>query len=432
MIVLLLPVVAAILVCYYTHWPVNLLYKTECTTIDSLRTYIFVLEGEPKPTARCERFEARMKDGNVLLYIARDSMRTMPQTGDTLIARTRIRRGGVIGTFDYGTYLRRQGIIGTAYIGTHSIVRHIPSAVKPQPPLQKRLYRRLAESGLQGDELATVGALTLGYKEDLDPELRRRFQASGAAHVLAVSGLHTGIIYGIILWLLTLGGRLKPRYENRAGRWAISVTVIAVMWFYAWLTGLTPSVVRAVVMVSLVEIGKMAYRNSLSLNTIAAAAVLILLVRPLDLWSVSFQLSFAATAAIVVFYPKIRYDGNPVFRYFLSLILVSLAAQVGTLPITLHTFGQVSTYFLLTNCIVLPIATFLVPFGMFTILLGGSIAGVLLGKITWALAWIMNHAVGWIESLPGSTVTGHCNGWMICIYYLIIVLFYLLVLKKHE
>lgn len=291
--------------------------------------------------------------------------------------------------------------------------------------MQERLYGRLEAGGLSGDELATTGALTLGYKEDLDKELKRHFQASGAAHVLAVSGLHTGIIYGILIGLLTLGGRYKPLYENRLGRCALSTIVILAMWGYAWLTGMTPSVVRAVLMVTIFEVGRMAYRQAFSLNTIAAAAVLILLVHPQDLWSVSFQLSFAATAAIVVLlaYPfplLIRKGiGAQITRYFGGIILVSLAAQLGTLPITMYYFGQISNYFLLTNLIVLPIAGFLVPCGLVSIALGGSWCGVLFSKVTRALAWAMNHSVEWIESLPGSTTKVSIGLGMVVIYYVL-------------
>ena len=157
-----------------------------------------------------------------------------------------------------------------------------PKYAPKTPPnaMQQMLYGRLAAAGLEGDELATVGALTLGYKEELDKDLRRHFQASGAAHVLAVSGLHTGIIYGLLIALLTLGGHFKPMHENRLGRCAISLIIIGAMWGYAWLTGMTPSVVRAVLMVTIFEVGHMAYKRSFSINTIAAAAVLILLVKP--------------------------------------------------------------------------------------------------------------------------------------------------------
>ena len=305
------------------------------------------------------------------------------------------------------------------------------SSKKAPNAMQERLYGRLAAAGLSGDELATVGALTLGYKEGLDKELRRHFQAAGAAHVLAVSGLHTGIIYGVLLWLLTLGGRVKPMYENRAGRWAISIVIIAAMWFYAWLTGMTPSVVRAVVMVTIFEVGRMAYRQAFSLNTIAAAAVLILLVKPTDLWSVSFQLSFTATAAIVLFaracerwLHRLNWRNTLIGKaaaWISGTIIVSIAAQLGTLPLTMYYFRQISTYFLLANLIVLPLATFLVPCGLISIALGGSVVGIAFSKITWALAWTMNHAVGWIESLPGSTVPVSISWGMVILYYALFI-----------
>ena len=305
------------------------------------------------------------------------------------------------------------------------------SSKKAPNAMQQRLYGRLAAAGLEGDELATVGALTLGYKQDLDKDLRRHFQASGAAHVLAVSGLHTGIIYGVLLWLLTLGGRVKPRYENRAGRVAIGLVIIAAMWCYAWLTGLTPSVVRAVVMVTIFEVGRMMYRQAFSLNTIAAAAVLILMVRPADLWSVSFQLSFTATAAIVLFAKQMElylhrkewmgtWKGR-VLDWIAGIVIISIAAQLGTLPLTMYYFGQISNYFLLTNLIVLPIATFLVPCGLISVALGGSWLGQIIGKITWSLAWLMNHAVEWIESLPGSTAKVSVSLGMVILYYALFI-----------
>lgn len=323
-----------------------------------------------------------------------------------------------------------------------------PPKYSPRPApnaLQERLYGRLQEAGLEGDELATAGALTLGYKEELSQELRQHFQVSGAAHVLAVSGLHTGILYGVIVWLLTLGGRFRPMHENRIGRWALSLVVIAAMWGYAWLTGMTPSVVRAVVMVTIFEVGRMSYQRAFSLNTIAAAAFFILVARPTDLWSVSFQLSFAATAAIVSLPRPLRRGGEiglprPLRRggeivgkvgtFFGGIIMVSLAAQIGTLPITIHYFGQVSTYFLITNLIVLPLATFMVPCGLISIALGGTAAGVLFSKMTFGFAWLMNHATGWIEQLPGSSFPAHAGSGMVLLYYVLLAIFLLFLPKK--
>lgn len=308
--------------------------------------------------------------------------------------------------------------------------------------MQEKLYQRLQDGGLDGDELATVGALTLGYKEELDRELKRHFQASGAAHVLAVSGLHTGIIYGLLIFFLTLGGRFKPLHENRFHRCLLSLIIIAAMWGYAWLTGLTPSVVRAVTMVTIFEIGRMAYRRAFSLNTVAAAAVLILLAKPTDLWNVSFQLSFTATASIIVFARECEkylhsrdldhtYTGRAL-SWIIGTVIISFAAQLGTLPITMYYFHQVSTYFLLANLMVLPLASLLVPCGLISIALGGSQIGIHFSKITWVLAWAMNHSVGWIERLPGSTIPCQINGIMVAIYYGIFILFCFFWIKTSQ
>lgn len=422
MIVLLLPLVAAILFFDHLH-PFQ-------PQPEEAQTYGFVIESAPKATAKCERFETkvigakglRMKELEVYLYILRDSTRALPSWGDTVVAKTQIE-------WSHRT--------GRAFAARYNLL----PAKEHKEPLQVRLYRRLEAAGLQSDELATTGALTLGYKDDIDPEVRRHFQASGAAHVLAVSGLHTGILYGLVLWFLTLGGRFKPLYENRAGRWAISGVVIAVMWGYAWLTGMTPSVVRAVTMVTIFEVGRMAYRQAFSLNTIAAAAILILAFRPTDLWSVSFQLSFAATAAIVIMAKECeKYIHSRTFdhtwygrilSWITGTVIISIAAQVGTLPLTMYYFWQISCYFLLTNLIVLPLATVLVPFGLVTMVAGSSWLGMMMGKITYGLAWAMNHSTGWIERLPGCTIAVHIGLGMVVVYYVFFILFSTILIKNR-
>ena len=418
MIVLLLPLVVAILLCE-RH---GVFYPPEKALYDSLYVHTFVLSSEAKSTTQCERYEAKTYGGTVYVYVQRDSARTLPQKGDTLIATTRIRKAESIGAFDYRRYLLRQGIIGTAFVHRYTL---LPCSTNTEP-MQKRLYNRLSSAGLSGDELATVGALTLGYKEDLDPTLKQHFQASGAAHVLAVSGLHTGIIYALLMALLTLGGRIRPMYENRIGRCIISLIIITAMWGYAWLTGLTPSVVRAVVMVTIFETGRMCYRYGISINSIAAAAVLILLARPLDLWSVGFQLSFTATVAIVVLARECERHFHikrchRIIHWIIGTFIISIAAQLGTLALTMYYFGYVSTYFLLTNLIVLPIAMLLVPCGLVSLVLGCSVIGIWFTKLTCALAWLMNHSVGWIESLPGSTWPVSISQTMVCIYYTLLL-----------
>ncbi len=279
---------------------------------------------------------------------------------------------------------------------------------------QKSLVARYQQFGLHGEALGTVAALTLGYKGDLDKEVIGDFRRSGAAHILAVSGLHTGIVYAILLFLLTGFGRWKPFYEQRGRRCLISVVCILCLWAYAYLTGLTPSVVRSVIMFTLAEVAHMLYRDRISLNVVFLSAAIILAFRPTDLFSVSFQLSYAAVIMIVICSPlfsfpalyKIRPQAlSWGVRYVVGLVTVSLAAQLGTLPLTLYYFHQMSNYFLLTNLIVIPLAGVLVPLGFAVLVFGG--VPYVGDALVWLLQWgtdLMMMGVHWVQSLPGAVV----------------------------
>lgn len=263
---------------------------------------------------------------------------------------------------------------------------------------QAALVERYRSMGLTGDALGTVSALTLGYKGDLDRGVIQSFQRSGAAHVLAVSGLHTGLVYVMIVFLITLGKKIKPLYESTFWRALQSVLILLLLWGYAVLTGLSPSVVRSALMLTLVEIARFCSRPPLTLNIVLFSAALILAFRPSDLFNVSFQLSYSAVIAIVVFSPLFT-------QHRFDLVWVSMAAQLGTIPFTLYYFHQLSNYFLLTNLIVLPLATILVPLGLATLVLGTV---PYLGTVlVWCLqkgTELMLIAVNWVQSLPGAFV----------------------------
>lgn len=263
---------------------------------------------------------------------------------------------------------------------------------------QAALVERYRSMGLTGDALGTVSALTLGYKGDLDRGVIQSFQRSGAAHVLAVSGLHTGLVYVMIVFLITLGKKIKPLYESTFWRALQSVLILLLLWGYAVLTGLSPSVVRSALMLTLVEIARFCARPPLTLNIVLFSAALILAFRPSDLFNVSFQLSYSAVISIVAFSPLFT-------QHRFDLVWVSMAAQLGTIPFTLYYFHQLSNYFLLTNLIVLPLATILVPLGLATLVLGTV---PYLGTVlVWCLqkgTELMLIAVNWVQSLPGAFV----------------------------
>lgn len=426
MAILLVPLVAAILLCDRLSIPIGLHPTPDFTGYDTARVYRACVEDYGSPRARSTRYEVRLTESNhrILLYLS-DSTGTLPTLGDTLLFMGAIRRADSIGDFDYGRYLRRHGIIGTAYAGRgrwRIVGHHTPHPLQPRC-WQHRIIERLAATGIPQPELGVISALTVGYKEDLSRETRQVFQRSGASHVLAVSGLHTGIIYAIIIALITCGGLMRPLYNETLRRTIHTAIVLLLLWLYALTTGMTPSVVRSVLMLSLLQIVLLVHRSPYSLNTVFAAAFLILAFRPNDLFSVSFQLSFAAVIAIICLEPGIRRclpiprrispHLSSVLRYLRGLITVSLAAQIGVLPITLYYFGQTSNYFLLTNIVVLPLAFVLVVLALLTLTLGTiPYIGTLLSSALYYATHTLVSYTGWVEQLPGAVTEIHTTSAM--------------------
>lgn len=290
---------------------------------------------------------------------------------------------------------------------------------------RERLEMRL-ESYMQGEEeVALTESLLLGDRRQLNADQRDAFSDAGAMHVLAVSGLHVGIIAGIIMWLLTLGNSIVIRWENyrlrRAQRWL----AIGMIWGYAFLTGMSVSVVRSAIMFSLLPPGKLHKETPAKYNRLAAAALLILVLDPRAISSASFVLSFSAVLSIMYFMPRWRVmvpkrEGKTKWQrkllkargYMIDLVLMSVAAQIGTLPFTLLFFGQSSNYFLLTNVLVLPLAGLvLMPLGIAA--LASSLLPQTVGPIGWLTSALMrltelsaewmNASVRLVQQLPGAT-----------------------------
>lgn len=409
-VVLLLPLIAGILLCDRT----GICFNKQPDLRDSTGTFTGVIEDYPVEKTKTIRYTAATNVGKIYLYLRKDSTKAFPTIGDCIQFNARIVKPDSIGSFDYGTYLRRQGIVGQAFVRSDDwqIVGHTKGWIMMfARRLQHRLSQRYRELGIPDQEAGTLSALTLGYREDLDPDIKRSFRQSGASHVLAVSGLHTGIIYGVVLALLTGFGLWKPLYEERKRRIANGIIAIAIMICYAVLTGLSPSVCRSVLMLVLVEVAYMCYRRPISLNIIAAAAFLILVFRPNDLFSVSFQLSFAAVLTIIYLEPFFRsliplpHKGWYVYplNYIRGLITVSLAAQIGTLPFTLYYFHQTCNYFLLTNVVVIFLAFMITIFAFATLTIGWiPVIGIILSYPLKWLTWALNHYTAFIESLPGA------------------------------
>lgn len=408
----------ALFICsaYYLRFPYNLRADTEADYLDSLQVLrVHVIEPPvAKPNGCLLSVSLPQYGQKAVLRLGVDSSQVAPVMGDLLLVYTRLTRPHALfeGDFDYGDHLRLQHKVGVGYVQPDKWQRigHTPvrSLRATAAMVQQRLVQRYRDAGLTGRSLAFVSAITLGERDALDSELRQSFAAAGAAHVLAVSGLHTGIIYLVIISLLTCFGLRRPLYEQRFRRVLLSGVIILAMWVYAFVTGLSPSVMRAVTMLTIVQVGWACRRQSISLNTLAAAACICLWAEPLSLFNVSFQLSFAAVLGILLFVPHMnrlwRVRGNKLMRMVRDLVTVSVAATIGTLPVTLYYFGQVSRYFLLANILLIPAAYILVILGAAVLVLAHTAVGAWLAvALHYLSTWVCNY-VGWIEQLPFATL----------------------------
>jgi len=416
--------VMLIVVSGYMGRPLNLLKDTEVDYLDADTVLAMRLLGEGQEREKTIRYEAEVEGGSrVLLYLQKDSV-SMPVMGDVLMVQTQVRRGGQLGDFDYGMYLRRQGIAGSCWANRRNwqVIGHEEdrSLLTIAKRCQYRLHEQYRQMGIEGKELGILSALTLGYRENLDKDVQRSFSVSGAMHVLAVSGLHTGIVWGIVVWLLTLGGWFKPLWEEKWKRWLLNIIAIVLIWMYAFVTGLSPSVMRSALMLSFWALSGLLEKQISRWNPLFSAAVIILIINPLALWSVSFQLSFAAVAGIMLIGQKMQRSislKGRMLQYVGGLMLVSVAAQIATMPLTMHYFGQTSNYFALTNLVVIPMAGVLLVLGFGTLAMSWCVIGEWLGVATKWCTWLLREVVEWIEGLPFSTTQISLeSGSVFCLY----------------
>ena len=273
---------------------------------------------------------------------------------------------------------------------------------------KSKIESKLFSLHVKQQDYAVIAAMALGDKSALDSNIRNSYSISGASHILAVSGLHVGIIFQLFIFLL--GGRKYSFYT-------IALSLISI-WTYVFLIGLPASAVRAAIMLSAYSISLAFHRTSLPLNTLAAAYIFILFISPLYLFELSFQLSFLAVASILLFFPplySLLTIRSRFVRWAWGLLCVSLAAQIGTLPVIVYYFGRISCYSLLTNYIAIPSATLILYLGAALILFSpltllSPVSPVvtplisLTVKILTSITQFLNTAISLISMLPGASI----------------------------
>ena len=310
--------------------------------------------------------------------------------------------------FDYRAYLYRKGITGQVFLKDSDWVDLQTSRVNPIYAFSYRfrdiLLSSLQRCGLNNDEFGVAAAILLGYDDSLADDVRKNYVAAGSMHILCVSGMHVGIIY--LLASALLGFLNRKKWQKMLKH----ILLLAMIWFYALIAGLTPSVLRASLMISFVIIGEMLNRKGFIINSLAASAFILLCINPNNLFEIGFQLSYAAVMGIVVLQRPIYslfYVKNKLLDKVWEITAVSLAAQIATIPFTLFYFNQFTTYFWLSNLFMTPISFVVVISGMVLLMVSWiPYLNTFIGYLVWGAVYAMNAFASWVEQLPFSIIKG--------------------------
>ncbi|NHE55666.1 ComEC/Rec2 family competence protein [Cyclobacterium plantarum] len=267
-------------------------------------------------------------------------------------------------TFDYAAFMAGKQIYFSHFIDTAFIVLGKEElSVWYGGILKLRQYLELKIAEYVQDEAAVqiAKALLLGQKADLDEEIGEAYATAGAMHILAVSGLHVGIIYGFFFLFF------KPHQMRGYKRAVFLAMVVVLIWFYAAITGLSPSVLRAATMFTFISMAQIKSRNPSIFNPLALSALVLLVYDPFLVYAVGFQLSYTALLGILLFQPmiaKLWYPEEKWLNYLWDIITVGIAAQLATFPLAIHYFNVFPTYFMLSNLLAIPGAFVIMSLGI--------------------------------------------------------------------
>lgn len=383
--------------------------------------------------------EGIRKIGCAYLYFPRSVEAEQLHAGSKVLLDVKMRpfiNAGNPAEFDVERYYYIKGVSGYAFVGRDSweyAEDGEPSLFMRAMSARERVVDMYRSLSFEDEELALLSALTLGEKRDFPKELKESYSVAGASHILALSGMHLGVFYLLLITLLPLRG------TNRILLLVRELFVVLLLWAFAFVAGLSPSIVRAAILFTLMSVGRCLRQDSSAVSSLSFAAIVMLLFSPHLLFDLSFQLSFAAVLSILLLLPPLQsalrvQERGAVSRYLLNLLLLTVAAQLGTLPFVWYSFGVFPVYFVLTNFVVVPLAFLLMT----------------LAVVVWALAFIpflqlifaflleqvvvvMNGSVTLIASLPGASLAlppigavGAC-----CVALLLFMLVYSLVHKRR-
>lgn len=393
-----------------THHQKNFLkhYTNSHKFINSTNLITFRIKERLKPTIYHQKYIVELikineefVSGKVLLNIEKQNNSLAYNVDDMLSLQSKfedIKDPLNPSQFNYKAYLEKQYIYHQLYTEKQSIFEvnlQRNTIFGYADALRQTINKRLRQFNFKRNELDIINALILGQRQDMEQEMYLEYANAGAIHILAVSGLHVGII------LMMLNVVLKPIEYIRQGKAIKVIMILMLLWSFAVVAGLSASVTRAVTMFSIVAIAMHLKRPTNIYNTLSISMFILLLFKPMFLFDVGFQMSYLAVFAIVTIQPLLQKLWLPQWKivdYFWQIFTVTIAAQLGVVPISLFYFHQFPGLFIISNLAIIPFLGLILGFGILVILL--SLLNVLpepLANAYGSLIKLMNHLVSWVS-----------------------------------
>jgi competence protein ComEC len=398
----------------YTHKP-----SISHDEIEKVTWYTLTVKSKPSSTSKTNKYRVvidRMRlegkwihtKAEALLYVHKKMGETLTY-GNKLLIKGHpkyLENQKNPYAFDYALFLQRKGIYLQDFLNEGGYVKLPESHGFSLAFMKLQLadyFEKVLEKFIPDDrELNFAKAMLIGRKDDITREMESVYASTGTAHILAVSGLHEGIIYLLVSMLL-------KGLKNGKLRWLYYGANLCAIWSFAVVTGLSPSAQRAATMLSCIIIGQYSGRKSNIYNSILVSAFILLLFSPNLIFSVSFQLSYAAVFGIVYLYPKLYnllYVENKILDFFWKITVLSVATQLATFPISIYYFHQFPLLFPFTNLIAIPTATAVISGGLLLLITANlGIVPIVIGKVLSIWIGWYNDLMLWISKIPFHSLT---------------------------
>ncbi len=358
--------------------------------------------------AKINTIDDKLVSGKIMLHIKNDSLTPILLAGTQILVEDQLVKNFKPNNpdqFDFGSYLESKNVYAQLFTQA--------SHIKVNPNVTKNIWyytgkfrntiiENLRKSGFKKEELAVITALILGQQQEISQEILRDYQYAGAVHILSVSGLHVGFILLFITFLL------QPLPKNTIGNYTRLIVIITSLWLFAIVAGLAPSVVRSATMFSFLAFGLFLNRSTYVFHTMTVSLFLILLIEPLFLFDIGFQLSYVALFFILWLQPLLRnlwLPKNIILKYFWDILTVSFAAQIGAMPLSIYYFHQFPGLFFVTNLVLIPFLSVIMGLGLLLMILASfNWVPILLSKTVEICISLINFFIKTIASVEAFVI----------------------------